>query len=192
VTQHSRRRLIDRALTWGATAAEMARAFPCDKFLVDADHTYWRAVDVHAPATSVYRWLCQLRAAPYSYDWIDNFGRTSPRELLPGMEEVVAGQRVMTIFRAVECVPDSHITIVLASRWALNVFGDIAVTYCVVPDTAARTRLVVKLLVRYPRRSVWSCMRLLLPWGDLIMMRKQLLTLKALAERTASRSGGHR
>lgn len=41
---------------------------------------------------------------------------------------------------------------------------------------------MVKLIVRYPGSLVGVAMRRLLPWGDLIMMRKQLLTLKRLAE----------
>lgn len=178
-------RLNERARLWGVKVEETEQTLPCDRYLADADHAYWRAIDVRAPVADVYRWLCQLRIAPYSYDWIDNFGRTSPRELVPGLDEIAAGQRVMTIFRVAEQRRDSHITIVLATRRARAIFGDIAITYAVTP-IAGGTRLAVKVLVRYPRRSVWSCMRALLPWGDLIMMRKQLLTLKALAERNRS------
>jgi len=170
---------------WGVRAEETEQALPCDRYVSDADHAYWRAIDVCAPVADVYRWLCQLRIAPYSYDWIDNFGRTSPRELVPGLDEIADGQRVMTIFRVAEQRRDSHITIVLATPRARAKFGDIAITYAVTP-IAGGTRLAVKVLVRYPRRGVWSCMRALLPWGDLIMMRKQLLTLKALAERNRS------
>ena len=57
------------------------------------------------------------------------------------------------------------------------------------PSDAAYSRavsvqaLVVKLLVRYPPGFTGAVMRPWLPWGDLLMMRKQFLTLKHLAER---------
>jgi hypothetical protein len=41
---------------------------------------------------------------------------------------------------------------------------------------------VVKLLVRHPARFPGAWLRPFLPAGDLIMMRKQLLNLKHLAE----------
>jgi hypothetical protein len=41
---------------------------------------------------------------------------------------------------------------------------------------------VAKLLVRYPTRRIGAVMCPILAWGDFIMMRKQLLTFKYLAE----------
>ena len=66
---------------------------------------------MRAPAEVVYRWLCQLRVAPYSYDWIDNRGRRSPRELTPGLEQLAEGQTVM-IFRLVSFAWGRHLTLV--------------------------------------------------------------------------------
>lgn len=173
------------ASTWGTTATERAMSFPCDRYLFSYDGAYFRAVDVQAPAPLVFRWLCQLRVAPYSYDWIDNGGRQSPRQLIAGMEKLKVGQRVMTIFQLVEFEANRHVTLLLATARAKAVFGEIAVSYVILPLTEHRCRLVVKLLVRYPKKRVWSLMQWFLPWGDLFMMRKQLLTLKHLAERQA-------
>jgi hypothetical protein len=171
------------ALTWGTTPAERTRPFPCDALLAAPDALYYRGVTVAAPAADVFRWLCQLRVAPYSYDWLDNLGRRSPRSLTPGLDRIAVGQRVMTIFDLVAFEPDRHLTIRMRSGTpAARVFGDVAVSYLVEAEGPARCRLLAKLVVRYPAGAVGRAMRALLPWGDLFMMRKQLLTLKALAE----------
>jgi hypothetical protein len=147
------------ARTWGTTPAERARPYACDGFLPHGDELF-RGVDVAAPAAVTFRRLCQLRVAPYSYDWIDNRFRRSPRALTDSADDLAAGTRMMTIFTLV----------------------DVVVTYAVVPRSAASCRLVAKL--RWQRGpGWWGALRAhLLAWGDLVMMRKQLLTLARLAE----------
>ena len=81
--------------TWGTTPQEQQRSFPCDKILPDHNEAYYRSVSVLAEPATVFRWLCQLRVAPYSYDWIDNLGRRSPRELDPDLENLELGQHFM-------------------------------------------------------------------------------------------------
>ncbi len=163
---------------WGSTPTERAMPFPCDRHLPDADDALFRAIDIDARPSVTFRWLCQLRAAPYSYDWIDNWGRTSPRALTPGLERLVAGQTVMTIFELVEFEQNRHLTIVL--RRGRAILGDVAGTYLVAERPPDRSRIVVKLLVRYA--CLGAVARQFFPLGDLVMMRKQLLTLQALAE----------
>jgi hypothetical protein len=126
------------------------------------------------PAAVVFRWLCQLRAAPYSYDLLDNFGRRSPRELTPGLDELFPGQRFMSIFRLVSFAPDEQIT--LRARRT-------AVTYALI-DGPRRTRLLARVLFNAPGPAPVAAVTARgLALGDLVMMRKQLLTLKYLAER---------
>jgi hypothetical protein len=65
-------------------------------------------------------------------------------------------------------------------------------TYRVVPVTSDRSRLMAMLIFSTsPGPYEWA-MRRMLPAGDLVMMRKQLLTLKTLTERDAGRSGSAR
>lgn len=173
---------MSTARTWGSTEAERADSYPCDRWVADASDSLWRAIDVAAPPAVVFRWLCQLRAAPYSYDWIDNFGRQSPRQLTPGLDELEVGQRVMTIFRLVEFEPGRHLTLVLERGTRL--FGELAISYRVHPSGGG-SRLVAKLVVRRPR-GPGRLLAPLLPAGDLFMMKKQLRTLKGLAERDAA------
>jgi hypothetical protein len=165
---------------WGSTVEERTRPWPCDAFLPDATDALYRSIDVAAPADVVFRWLCQLRVAPYSYDWLDNRGRRSPRTLTPGLDELEIGQRFM-IFDLVGFTPGEEIT--LRTRGAF--FGAVAVTYCVLATRETTSRLAVKLLVRHRHDALGLLWRLVLPPGDLVMMRKQLLTLAHLAEADA-------
>ena len=73
------------------------------------DAALFRGVTVAASTTVLFRWLCQIRIAPYSYDWLDNGGRRSPPTLTPGLDVLVKGQRVMTIFDLVAFEPDRSI-----------------------------------------------------------------------------------
>ena len=72
---------------WGGAPDEITRDYPADSYLAGRPglrtEALTRAVTVRAPAELTYRWLCQIALAPYSYDWLDNLGRQSPRELTP-------------------------------------------------------------------------------------------------------------
>jgi len=171
--------------TWGTMERERRLSYPCDNLVADPDSALFRGITVNASKTVLFRWLCQMRVAPYSYDWIDNGGRQSSRKLISGLEDLAVGQPVMEIFKLESFEKDRHLTIrVKPKSGALKTFGDIAVSYIVVPTTANSCRLLVKLIAKYPLGIRGAFMRTLLPWGDLIMMRRQLLNLKQLAERS--------
>ncbi len=170
--------------SWGSTASERTERFPCERLIPAPDHALFRAVDVEAPAATTFRWLCQLRAAPYSYDKLDNLGRRSPQTLTSGLEELESGQRFQTIFRLIEFEPGQSLTMLSQGP----IFGRVACTYRADSVGKRRSRIVVKLLVVYPRAPHGPLLRLLGPAGDLVMMRRQLLNLKGLAERQASGS----
>jgi hypothetical protein len=166
---------------WQATAEEVAAEYPCDRYVEGPAASCLRAVDSAADAETVFRWLCQLRVAPYSYDLLDNWGKPSPRTLTPGLDELELEQPVMTIFRLVEFSPGRHLTLRLRNAASRRLYGDIAVSYTVTP-TATGSRLVVKMVIP---GTVGAVRCRLLAWGDLVMMRKQLTKLAALAEETA-------
>ncbi len=157
--------------------------FPCDGLIERPDGILYRGVDVAAPTDVVFRRLCQLRVAPYSYDWVDNLGMRSPRNLTPGLDQLEVGQQFMTIFRLASFENGRSITIESNS----NAFGRVAVTYTAAPVDTVRSRLVVKVAFQTPGGLIGSVLQRFLPMGDLIMMREQLLTLKALSERDAGR-----
>lgn len=165
---------------WGSTAGERAVDYPCDRALPDAARSMHRGIDIDAPPEVVFRWLCQLRVAPYSYDILDNLGRRSPRKLTPGLDHLERGQQFMMIYELVEFEPDRQITVAI-KRFA-GAFGRMAITYMVAPGASGGSRLVVKRRLTPPRGPHGPFVRLNLPVIDLIMTRKQLRMLKKLAE----------
>jgi hypothetical protein len=172
---------------WGIRETETRASWPCDAAAPGDALAWYRGVEVGAPAPLVFRWLCQLKVAPYSYDWIDNAGRRSPRALTPGAERLAVGQRVM-IFTLADFAPGEHLTLATRPGAAERLFGRLWISYRVRPDGAG-SRLAVKVRVPRPRGVLRRAATYALAWGDLLMMRRQLLTLRRLAERDARRAG---
>jgi hypothetical protein len=172
---------------WGARPAERDAPSPADALLPGATEHWVRAVDIAAPPALVWRWLCQLRAAPYSYDWIDNLGRRSPQELTPGLQDVAVGQRLLVAFRVAAFAPGEHLTVLAKPRSGL--LPPFAMAYVVEPAGPGASRLVAHIRAAAPPalpRPVARAAMAALCAGDLVMMRRQLLNLKRLAERDAS------
>jgi hypothetical protein len=197
-------------LVWGATPDERQRPYPADAMVPGPVQLLTRAIDVSAPVELTWRWLCQVAVAPYSYDWIDNRGRPSPRELTPGADRLELGQTMAVVFRLVSFEDGDHWTAVTAPRGE-RLFGPVAMTYAATPHEVltppphpparlrgdpnsaepdpAGSRIVCRLAVA-AGGPVRRARAYALAWGDLVMMRKQLLNLKALAERDAALAAG--
>src|SRR4029079_9359382 len=159
--------------TWGTAPDERALVFTCDHFMPERDAALFRVVTIEATPEVIFSWLCQMRIAPYSYDLIDNGGQRSPRRLIAGLENLEPGQTVMQIFDLIGFEKNRHLTIRMKQgTTGYRIFGDIVVSYLIVRKRQASCRLLVKLIVRYSK-GFWSrAMRGLLPWADLLMMRR--------------------
>jgi hypothetical protein len=159
---------------WGVSDEETSRSYPCDDFVAAPALQAWRGVSVQAPAEAVWPWVAQVRLAPYSYDWIDNLGRRSPRELA-GLPEPRAGESFTTaggrrLGRIVSVDPGRQLTATIMGAF---------MSYVLVPaDHDLSTRLLLKVVSRASGLTALG-----LSVGDLIMARRQLLNLRELAER---------
>jgi hypothetical protein len=158
---------------WGVSDSEVLRSYPCDDFVTSPALEAWRGVGVRAPSEAVWPWVAQVRLAPYSYDWIDNLGRRSPRELVdlpePEVGETFTAVGGWRLGRIVSVDPGKQLTGTIMGAF---------ISYVLVPQDDDTTRLLFKLVVQTTR---WVALGLSV--GDLIMARRQLLNLKLLAER---------
>ena len=80
--------------------------------------------------------------------------------------------------------PEWIVTLLAASRLGATLMGDFCGSYDV-RGVAGGSRLLAKIRVRYPRGPYGAILRRTMPSADLFMFRKQLLTLRAYAERDA-------
>ncbi|MEO5852433.1 MAG: hypothetical protein ABIQ15_07960 [Nocardioides sp.] len=170
-------------LVWGATPAEVARRYPADDLYDGPVLAMTRAVPAAAPAGVSWRWLCQIAVAPYSYDWLDNLGRRSPTTLTPAAERLRVGQAV-NVLRLTEVTEGHHWT-GQTTGGPRRAFGDVAMTYAAEPAGPDASRMVCRVVCRVPS-SLARARAVALAWGDLVMMRKQLLTLADLAAQDAT------
>ncbi|WP_432854593.1 polyketide cyclase [Amycolatopsis sp. CA-161197] len=158
---------------WGVSDSEITRSYPCDDFVASPALEAWRGVGVQAPSEAVWPWVGQVRLAPYSYDWIDNLGRRSPRELLdlpePHVGEMFTTAGGRRLGRIVSVDRGNQLTGTIMGAF---------MSYVLIPRDHDTTRLLFKLVMQTNR---WAARGVCV--GDLIMARRQLLNLKQLAER---------
>jgi len=160
--------LADR---WGVTRDETRRPYPCDAFVNAPALEVWRGVDIAAPAVAVWPWLTQLRVAPYSYDWIDNLGRRSPRRPIDLPEPQVGDS-----FTSVGGRPQGRIVSFDPGRQITGTIMGAYMSYVLDAQDQRTTRLLLKVVMQATRvPTAWSV-------GDLVMARRQLLNIKQLAE----------
>jgi hypothetical protein len=60
---------------WGLTEQEAGRAYPGDQLVPEPGFHWTHAVEIAAPADSVWPWIAQIgagRAGFYSYEWLEN------------------------------------------------------------------------------------------------------------------------
>ena len=162
--------------SWGTTPEERSLDFPCDSVIPEVDDVYQRGITIESSPEIVFRWLCQLRIGMYV------LGRKDSPDLAPQFDALAVGQAVMDFFEIVSYVYNKHLTIrTKPGTLESKIYGDVAVSYVVIPENEQRCRLLVRTRIRYPR-ILGILLRFALPWGDLIMMRRQMQNLKKLSE----------
>jgi len=174
---------------WGATTDEIDGSVFGDDICTDARTIGTRSISIDAPPEAVFPWIRQMgfgRAGWYSYDWIDNFGRASARDIRPELQQVVAGDRIpgaprsMADFTA--AVVDEPHAFVLAVSSTGRVGRRIGFTLAYeLHPVSTGTRLVTRMRARLDLPGGRILARRLLGPGDGIMVRRQLLNL---ADRT--------
>lgn len=179
--------LREPILTWGATAAEAAARLPGDELLEDADGISTRAIEIDAPATSVWPWLAQMGPSPrggaYTYDWIENLlglNMHSVDRVLPEFQHPQVGDTIGygSNRMRLERVEPEH---VLAWR---SEDGNWVWTF-VLETRDGSTRLISRNRFRLPTFAARLGMAPMEP-ASLVMERKMLRGIKQRAERPAT------
>jgi Polyketide cyclase / dehydrase and lipid transport len=184
-------------LHWGATADEVSRPLPGDDIVPRPWFDATRAVTIEAAPEHVWPWLAQMgaftRAGWYSYDALDNKGVASSEVVVPELQGVRVGDRMLLSEDGqgftVEAVEPCR-TLVLAVR---EDSGTISAAYQLGPLPGGRTRLVQRIRHRIrPRKPGQVLLVVAMDVGELLMARRSLLGIKDRAERRArARPGAH-
>lgn len=173
-------------LRWGATDDEVAMEAPGDELVHDPHLVATRAVTVPAALEQIWPWLIQIgtgRAGWYSYDWLDNRGETSAREIIPALQHMEVGDVVpMTKSKGQPYGP----SVLALDPPRSMLWGDkedphrFTWLWLLRDDGRGRTRLISRLRCRYSWRD--PILAIMMEFADPIMMRKCMLNIAKRAE----------
>lgn len=175
-------------MRWGATDDEVARRMPGDDLVRRADFNATRAVTIHARPEHVWPWLVQIgsgRAGWYSYDRIDNAGVPSATAIIPELQHMEVGDLVpMVVGKEIgpwvkELEPNRRML-----WWDRK--GEFTWEWLLEPSGDGGTRLINRIRETahpWTRRMLYEVVA---ANGDIVMIRKCLLGIKARTEQLAA------
>lgn len=89
-----------RLLRWGATDEEVREPYPGADLIPGGTRSATMATTIDAPPSQVWPWLAQMgygRAGWYSWDHLDNWGRSSVETLHPEWQQIAVGDRLSSM-----------------------------------------------------------------------------------------------
>ena len=177
------RRFRPWQLRWGATDAEVGRSLPGDDLLKVPTFNATRAITIDARTENVWSWLVQVgvkRGGWYSYDLLDNLGRSSARSIIPSLQNIGVGD-VLAIS------PDGkqgmHVIALDPPRsmiWGTP--GQTTWSWVLDPLPDGGTRVITRVRAVYHWMSPTIVFSMLIEFADIWMIRKMLLNVKQRAE----------
>jgi hypothetical protein len=158
---------------------------PGDDLLPRAQYRSTRAISIAATPAEVWPWLAQVgcgRAGWYADDLLDNFGRSSAREIIPELQHLEVGQWLPMILKPSETtsfIVDSF----ARPQWLLWRCRSRSWAWRPVLLANGQTRLISRMHTFYDwRRPLTLVTMLLMEFGDYAMMRRMLCGIKERVE----------
>lgn len=181
---------------WGASDEEVALRLPGDEIVTNPNMDSTRAITIDAAPEDIWPWLVQMgkgRGGLYSYDWLDiafrYLDRPSSDQILPQFQQLKAGDLIP--MGCDETTMDDFYVHIVEANHAL-VIGAVEpkvrdkVSWAIVlqPISHDKTRLIMRVRGHIPLDAKGVVLYALMDPAAFIMLRKQMLNLKRLAERT--------
>ena len=169
-------------LTWGATPDEVSRPLPGDDLVTRPTFNATRAISIDAPPEQIWPWLVRVgnkRAGWYSYDLLDNLGRSSARRIIPELQHLAPGD-------IVPMSPDGTqgIQVYSLDRPNSMIWGTPGDTSWVwqLDARPGGARVITRIRSRIRWQPISIAYSVLMEIGDFWMIHKMLLNLRDRAE----------